>query len=92
MSITAVEAVAECRNTTPLELERPLIEVIDPDALDNLFDGSHRRADADGLYLTVFGFCECEVTVYDNGRVVARRTDDGLRATMSNDAKPTLRR
>lgn len=41
-SEAVVEAVAEAEGVSPLALERPLYEVVDPDALDALF------ADSDG--------------------------------------------
>lgn len=39
-SEAVVEAVAEAKGVSPLALEQPLYEVVDPDALDALFAGS----------------------------------------------------
>ncbi|WP_224333001.1 HalOD1 output domain-containing protein [Haloprofundus halobius] len=92
VSITAVEAVAECRGISPLELETPLVDVLDADALDDLYDGSHRRAGDDGLFVTIFAFCGCEVCVYDDGTVVATQIRHDADIRSSRESKAALRR
>ncbi|MFB6080702.1 MAG: HalOD1 output domain-containing protein [Haloferacaceae archaeon] len=57
-SRTVIEAVANAENVDPRELDPPLYEVIDPEALDALFaaeDGTAPRV--------VFRYCGYEVTV-----------------------------
>ena len=40
LSAVVVQAVADAEGVDPIELQRPLYEAIDPDALDALFGGS----------------------------------------------------
>lgn len=54
-----VMAVAEVTGRSPLAME-PLGEVIDPDALNRLFDG---RADGPSSAIVAFDYCDQEVTV-----------------------------
>ncbi|QCJ47126.1 HalOD1 output domain-containing protein [Haloprofundus sp. MHR1] len=75
-----------------MELEMSLVEVVDADALDDLFDGAHRRASDDGLLLTIFTFCGCEVTAYDDGKVTATRLDKRASVTSNSGSKASLRR
>jgi hypothetical protein len=52
-----IHAVADARGVSPLELETPLFEVIEPDALDRLVDSG-----TPGLTIT-FEYEDCIVTV-----------------------------
>ncbi|WP_293026993.1 HalOD1 output domain-containing protein [Natronococcus sp.] len=67
VSEQVIRAVAEQTDTDPLELP-PLFELIDPDALDTLFDPIDVRAPL-GLDLT-FTYAGCEVTVAYDGEVI----------------------
>ncbi|WP_254272935.1 HalOD1 output domain-containing protein [Haloarcula marina] len=62
-SVEVVELVADAAETDPVELERPLADVIDPRALDNLFDGRATVGEVS------FVFYEYEVTVTADGDV-----------------------
>ena len=66
---TVVRAVSETAGVEPTELGVPLIDSVDPDALDALFrprhDGTPRRADSRIAFPTN-GF---EVVVHADGRV-----------------------
>ena len=58
LSTAVVEAVAEEMGTDPKHLPETLHEVIDPDALDALFEG---RNSSDGVVM--FSYCGYSVTV-----------------------------
>jgi len=67
VSNKVVQKVAEAKNVDPLEVTPPLYEVIDSDALDQIFrnapPGSRTGARVS------FSYNECEVTVYNDGSV-----------------------
>lgn len=68
LSENVIEAVAETTGEDAMDM-RPLYEVVDPDALDTLFDATPdgtQRAD-DGH--VSFRFNGCDVTVYADGQV-----------------------
>ena len=69
LSDTVVKAISEAAGLDPTELSTPLIESVDPDALDALFrprhDGSPRRADG-RVAFTNNGY---EIVVHGDGRV-----------------------
>lgn len=72
-SICVVEAVAEVIETDPTDL-RPLYEVIDPDALDKIFESPHQFQGG----RIMFRFEGCNVTVdADRGIAVSSRIHDG---------------
>lgn len=74
-SYHVVETVSEAIGT-PIEELRPLFEVLDPDALDKLFDVSTRRNSTREGTIT-FRYEGCDVSVYTDGRtVVSRRGDE----------------
>lgn len=64
MSQTVVGAVAEATDADLLALEPRLYEVIDPDALDRLFDGKGSTGEVE------FRMAGCTVSVHADGRVV----------------------
>lgn len=70
LSDTVLRAISEAAGLDPVDLSDPLIESIDPDALDALFrprhDGSPRRADGRVAFATN-GY---EVVVHGDGRVI----------------------
>ena len=51
LSTRVLETVADKRGCTPIELERPLFDAIDPDALDALFSGDSRSGAVEFSYL-----------------------------------------
>lgn len=57
-----VFAVGEARGVDPADLDDRLYDVIDPDALDNLFTGGGGTLE--------FTFAGCQVTVHGGERVV----------------------
>lgn len=64
VSYRVIQRVASAKDVDPLELE-PLYEVIDPDALDELFDDSTESPDE----WIRFTMAECRVTVYGSGEI-----------------------
>lgn len=60
ISMVVVEALAEARGVEPAELEDPLYESVDPDALDALFPGTEDTPTDGRLVFTASGY---EVTV-----------------------------
>jgi len=54
-----LQAVAQAHGLDPIELDEPLYEAIDPDALDHLVESS------DEVTVT-FRYCGCVVTVCDS--------------------------
>lgn len=69
--LTVISAVAAARGVRPTELDTPLFEAIDPDALQQLFPCDGRGSDAD---LSVqFTWAGCTVSVYGPGRVAVDR-------------------
>lgn len=61
--VEVVEKVAEGEDVDPLELTPPLYEVIDPDALENLF------ANGQALGKVIFNYNGYEVSVFPDGYV-----------------------
>lgn len=72
LSITVVEALAEAKGVSPVDIEQPLYDVVDPDALDRLFvcEDDHGTSG-----YVVFELSSFEITVRSNGDVVVRRVD-----------------
>lgn len=64
---TVVRAVADARDTDPIDLP-PIWNGIDPDAVDRLFDGRPWGR-------LTFDVLDCEVTVRGDRTVVVRATD-----------------
>ncbi|MCW8173364.1 HalOD1 output domain-containing protein [Natrialba swarupiae] len=67
-SLRVVEQVADAEDVTPGSLEPPLNDVVDPTALDRLFEpttaaGSTRRG------RVTFSYCGYDVTVTSDGSV-----------------------
>lgn len=74
ISDEVVLAVAEATDTDPTELE-PLYDVVDPDALDQLFQPHLNGTQRIGGRV-IFSMDGCEVTIHANGDVVATPLDD----------------
>lgn len=72
LSLAIIEAVAEEEGVDPVRLEPPLYTVLDPDALDQLFQSNGNGTDIsiEQVTLTYHGY---EVTVYSDGRIIARK-------------------
>ena len=67
---SVLEEVAVATDRLPEEIDRTLYDVVDPDALERLFED--RTAGSDGSHgRIVFPFAGCEVTVLSSGDVSA---------------------
>ncbi|WP_255192886.1 HalOD1 output domain-containing protein [Natronobeatus ordinarius] len=73
LAAAIVSAVADCSRKPPTELE-VLYEVVDPDALDELFEPRSDDARRNGGHLW-FQLDECAVTVSGDGFVTVRRLE-----------------
>ena len=60
---TVIEAIADAEGADPTELNPPLYEAIDPDALENLFD------DGRMIGKIIFNYHGYEVSVFPDGYV-----------------------
>lgn len=67
VSKRVIAAVADALDVDPLELP-PLYDVVDPDALDQLFDHGS-PAGGNGPGRVVFTMADCEVVVHSDGSV-----------------------
>lgn len=72
LSIAVIEVLAEARGITPVEMDEPLYDVVDPDALDQLFTDQTDGAVGGRV---VFELGEHEVTVHADGDILVRRVD-----------------
>lgn len=63
---TVIEAIADAEGVNPTELSPPLYEVIDPDALENLFTSGLTSGKV------VFNYNRCEVSVFSDEYVVVK--------------------
>jgi hypothetical protein len=70
-----VSAVADAKGVEPLELDERLYDVVDPDAIYNLFAGHSGGASAIRGEVS-FTLDRCQVTVYDDLTVDVRPLDD----------------
>jgi hypothetical protein len=70
---TVVWTVADARDVDPMDITEPLYETIDPDALEQLFDGDTPGQSEHRIEFTLAG---CDVTVYGDRRVVVRPPAD----------------
>ena len=73
-SYTVVESVARHKGTEEIELDPPLYEVLDPDALDALFTG---RGETRCPGRISFEYSGCTVTVSSTGHVLVEDAEDG---------------
>lgn len=72
-SDTILRKVAAVKKTEPMELDSPLYEVIDPDALNTLFAG--RNGSSRGGRVS-FRYSDCEVRVESDGEVLVRELSE----------------
>ena len=75
LSREVVETVAALKNTEPTELQQPLYEVIDPDALDALFTPKRDRTARRGGEIQ-FMYCGYSVRITPNGDVNAAQKEE----------------
>jgi len=68
VSLAVVEALAEAKDVSPVEVERPLYDAVDPDAIDRLFENG---IDGGRVVFTASGY---EVTVTGHGDIYVRET------------------
>ncbi|WP_435153516.1 HalOD1 output domain-containing protein [Haladaptatus sp. DFWS20] len=86
-SIQVINAIAEHEEATPTEIKPVLYDIIDPDALDSLFEETqHGDSRADGYVSFQYG--THEVTVYSDGRVEIVRGSSS-EATESTGSGPS---
>lgn len=71
LSVAVIETLAEAREESPVEMEQPLYDVVDPDALDRLFTAD----DADAVGRVVFELGAHEITVHSDGDILVRQID-----------------
>lgn len=67
VSQTVVEAVAEAEGVRPVELTPPLYDIIDPDALDRIFDNNL------SIGKLTFNYNNCEINVFSDGYVAIEK-------------------
>ena len=72
LSQAVVDAVARAEGVDPLELDAPLYEAVDPDALDALFQTEAAAVDG-RIAFQYYGY---EVTVTGDGLVALDAADD----------------
>ncbi|MFC6784751.1 HalOD1 output domain-containing protein [Halobaculum halobium] len=76
VSETVIFAVADARGVAPTELEPPLYDAVDADALERLCESAEAGAHPTAIEVE-FTWAGCEVFVGSNGRVVVTRTGAG---------------
>lgn len=69
LSVLIVSAISSITDTDPMDIDPPLNEAIDPDALDRLFSDRPGGLPREGGYLA-FYLGDCRVTVYSDGELV----------------------
>lgn len=70
-SQSVVEAVAEAKGVDPMELSPPLYDVIDPEALDQVFAPTSMEGRMEGQ--VTFSYNGYEVTVFGDGSVAVEK-------------------
>lgn len=74
VSQSVIEAIAEAKGTDPVELTPPLFEVIDPDALDQLFAATPTNERMGGQ--VVFTHNGHEITVHGDNSVSVKERNE----------------
>ena len=72
---TVIDTVARRENVAPTQLESPLYDVLDPDALGDLLSSMRNSAEGVTGYVA-FAYHGYEVTIYSDGRVTADELTD----------------
>lgn len=75
LSTAVVEAVAIVTNTPVTDID-PLYDVVNPDALNHLYEPTSNGGRRDTDSHTVFTIHDCEVTAFADGRIELRPPDD----------------
>jgi len=90
-STAIVSEIARLEGMEPTEIEPPLYEVLDPDALDALFTSTGAQPPREGGYV-LFTYRDYEVTVYGSGRIDIREDEAnvGTDAPLSADSQSTV--
>lgn len=87
LSETVITAIADIAGVDPTRTRIPLNESVNPDALNELFDG--RDGDAKGTRgRVVFATCGLEVTAHSNGHIIIRNAPRAERPTETEDTVP----
>lgn len=68
ISSAVIEAIAEHKSVDPVDLDQPLYDVVDPDALDAFFAESAGSADPAGRRVE-FAYDGCTVRVSGDGTI-----------------------
>ncbi|WP_227373694.1 HalOD1 output domain-containing protein [Haladaptatus halobius] len=84
LSLRVVRAIAEYEETDPTEIRPVLYDIIDPDALDSLFEET-QNGNARARGHVAFDYGRREVIVYSDGRVelVEQESSDSVTSTRS---------
>lgn len=77
ISETVIYAVATARGVCPIELETPLYEALDTEALDRLLSSGSQRLNLDSARIE-FTWAECTVVVHGTGRVAVTAPADEI--------------
>lgn len=75
LSELLIDAVAETTGDDPTNMQ-PLYEVIDPDALDRLFEPTESESRRSSFGRVSFCFNGCDVTIHADGRTIVSERDD----------------
>jgi hypothetical protein len=80
-----VWTVADAKDVDPMDIDEPLYETIDPDALERLFEGASAGQSKQRIEFTLAG---CDVTVYGDRRVVVQPPADTETAPTASAVSP----
>lgn len=71
LGTTIVSTVAEMAEIDPMDMDRPLYDRVDPDALNKLFSKKHdgTTRSSGRVEFSLFGY---DVTVHSDGKIVVR--------------------
>ncbi len=67
-----LEAVAECHNIEPTDIEEPLGETVDPDSITSLWGPKATETDTVNGAL-MFEYYDCRITITSDGRIEAKK-------------------
>ena len=76
VSTTIIEGVAAVTDTPKTDLDPPLYEIVNPDALDNLCQPLNDDVLRDGSGQLIFRLHGCTVTFYWSGRIKIEPPDE----------------
>ena len=81
VSERVILAVADAKGVDPCDLDTPLYDVVDPDALNKIFGSADRPRTAGRIIFTMAG---CEVVVHGDGDVDATPAGEETSADASS--------